>query len=186
VELTQAETAEQNAHDAYKRLLGDLGIAESATIDPQGVATKDRAITYEGKYPDVRVVVIRVTPEFRAISARYWELSNEHFGREKEQKQRLPYSDAFKQASRDLDAGLDAAPVDREATEKVRRAKEAWDKATADRQQAQDAYDDAAGNPPSLERQIRESKAPEIQKSDAEKAPAFEAPGDGKPVDDVM
>jgi hypothetical protein len=186
VELEQAEVAEKKAFDAYNGFLNDSGISESAQTDPQGVATKDRALDYQGKYPATRLVVIRVTPEFRAASARYWALSNQHFEQERQQKQRLPYSDEFRQASRDFEATLDAAPVDPEGTERVQRAKAAWERATAERQAAQDALDDATGRPPSLERQLREGKLPGVQPSDVEKAPSFGPEQDGKPVDDVM
>ena len=103
----------------------------------------------------------------------------------------MPYSEEFKQASKDYDAAFDAAPVDQAATDEVRRAQDAHDKAEKARQAAQDDYDDATGRPPSFERQLREGKLkpaekPPVQEPDADKAPRFEPFSDPKPTEDVM
>jgi hypothetical protein len=136
---------------------------------------------------------VQITPELRAASERYWRLSDEHFGEEKKQGRRLPYSEEFKQAGRDYDNAFDNAPVDQAATDELRRAEDAHEKAQKARQAAQDEYDDATGAPPRIERLIREGKyklspvePPAIEKSDAEKAPTFEPFQDPKGVDDVM
>jgi hypothetical protein len=187
-ELQDARAAEEKAREARRK--AEAPYAQGST-DPNGLATKDRTVTYRGKYPDTEVVVLRITPELRAASERYWKLSNEHFGEEKKQGRRLPYSEEFKQAGKDFDAAFDAAPIDQAATDEVRRAREAEEKAEKTRQAAQDDYDDAVGNPPSIERQLRErllkpAEKPPVQESDADKAPRFEPFQDQKATEDVM
>jgi hypothetical protein len=185
-ELEEAKAAKTEALKAYYRVIDGMGLA-AGLVDPDGIATKNRMIDYRGEAPAVRVVIIQVTPQLRATSARFYEVLNKEEALHKERVARgdpyKPYSNAFTQAVSDFKAAAAAAPVDQAATERAQRAQDAYDRAEEAERRAQDELDEGTDKPLSLDRVLREDP---VEQSDVDEAPTFEPFKDQGAVDDVM
>lgn len=73
--------------------------------------------------------------------------------------------------------------MDQPATERLQRAAQALDRAADAASKAQSELEAASEEPPLGPGQ---GGLPEVEKSDADKAPTFEPPGGDQKVDDVM
>jgi hypothetical protein len=179
-DLKEAEAAHKDALKAYQGVVADLDVA-TGVYDPTGIAKKDRTIWVIGDFPNLKHVIIRITPEFRAAYTGYREAV--------EKQSRAPTAssqeDVLKAGSA-LEAAAKAAPIDQAATERLERAERPVIRAAEAAGNAREELEADSSKPQSLDGILRQGRLREVENSDAEKAPTFEPPGGDQKVEDVM